>query len=329
MAIRIMEIPTTHPVLQNKRIGFYFYRRNFPERNTLGVVTPPLLEEIIRLYAGGRLHTGYVTEKLRPKILQRQIEQTNTKIANEMLSIFSLYCPDDAEFNWLDSNDARLCFFCWRLVFLSNEHNATNNPADINSHIQNKMAMMSFIPSINNGMVSRYINQPPLINQPRSAAEAKDAIIYYIDALNINKAMKSHLISMLANDAKTIMQEKSLLSWFNKDDMEAHLSWVDNYLRTSLGANKILTSKETLTHEIQSFFDTLFACNKIECRYHISAMKKAWSQKCFRDNRIGKKQYSFNMSNDISALLDELCKKEKLTKGELIEDMIRRKHRGE
>ena len=142
MAIRIMEIPTTHPVLQNKRIGFYFYRRNFPERNTLGVVTPPLLEEIIRLYAGGRLHTGYVTEKLRPKILQRQIEQTNTKIANEMLSIFSLYCPDDAEFNWLDSNDARLCFFCWRLVFLSNEHNATNNPADINSHIQNKMAMM-------------------------------------------------------------------------------------------------------------------------------------------------------------------------------------------
>ncbi len=58
-------------------------------------------------------------------------------------------------------------------------------------------------------------------------------------------------------------------------------------------------------------------------------MKKAWSQKCFRDNRVGKKQYSFNMSNDISALLDELCKKEKLTKGELIEDMIRRKHRGE
>jgi hypothetical protein len=325
MAISIMGIPTTHPVFQNKRIGSYFYRINASTISTLGVITPPPSEEIIRLHARDRLHIGYATTKNQ----QRQIEQDNIRIANEMLSFFNLHCPDDAEFNWLDSNDPRLCFYCWRLVFLSTTCNTTNNTIDISSQARAKIEMKSFIPFINSGVVKGYINQPPLTNQPRSAAEAKDAIIYYIDALNIDKGMKSQLISILANDAKIIMQEKSLIPWINKDDMEAHLSWVEHYLRENLKTKKILTSKDALIYEIQSFFDTLSACNKIEYRYHISAMKKAWSQKCFRDNRVGKKQYSFNMSNDISALLDELCKKEKLTKGELIEDMIRRKHRGE
>ena len=323
MAIRIMGIPTTHPVFQNKRIGFYFYQINTTTISTLGIITPPPIEEIIRLYARGRLQTGYATTKFQ----QRQIEQTNIGIANEMLSSFNHNCPDNAEFNWLDSSDARLCFFCWRLIFLSNKHNKINDLILFNSQILDKKEMKSFIHFINSEMIKGGIDQPPLTNQPRSAAEAKDAIVYYIDYLNTNKVTKSQLISTLANDAKIIMQEKSLTPWINKDDMEAHLSWVDHYLRENLEAKKILTSKDTLTYEIQSFFDILLACNKIEYRYHISAMKKAWSQKCFRDNRVGKKQYSFNMSNDISALLDELCKKEKLTKGELIESMIRSKHK--
>jgi hypothetical protein len=321
MAISIMGIPTTHPVFQNKRIGFYFYQINTTTINKLGIFTPPPAEEIIRLYARGRLQTGYATTKFQ----QRQIEQTNIGIANEMLSYFNLHCPDNAEFNWLDSNDQRLCFFCWRLIFLFQSNLEYKLPWPK----LNENGKLSLIPCIENLSVNGYIDQPILTNQPRSAAEAKDAIVYYIDALSIDKAIKSKLISILAYDAKTTMQEKSLISWINKDDMENHLSWIEHYLRENIKTNKILTSKDTLIYEIQSFFDILLACNKIEYRYHISAMKKAWSQKCFRDNRVGKKQYSFNMSNDISALLDELCKKEKLTKGELIEEMIRRKHRGE
>lgn len=315
-----MGINSNHPVLINKRVISFFYHLNSQTVSGLGVTELPPAEDVIRIFAGQQLAINYTHNKSA----QLNINKNNTQVADRMFQFFHSNCPDEAEYNWLDENDDRLCFYCWRVVFLC----ANNNAFDVDSKTWGVFDSPSFTQYLSNGTVNNVVYHPMLNNHPRTATEARRAVIYYIDSLKTDKAIKSRLIDSLARESVKIVKEKPLTLWFDSNDFETHVTWVESYLRTNLNTNSILFSKRNVTHEIQSFFDVMMTYNQIEYRYYISAMKKAWSQKKFRDKNTNKKQFCINMSNDISSILEELAsmRGNKINKNELIESLIRKEY---
>ena len=315
-----MGINANHHVLKDKRVISFFYHQNRGTVSSLGVTELPPAEEVIRLYAEKQLATNYK----HYSVDQLNTNKDNTQIADRMLQFFNLNCPNETEYNWLDENDNRLCFYCWRVVFLC----ANNKKFDEDSRIWGMFDAPSFTQYLSGSTVNNQIHYPTLNNHPRTSMEARKSVIYYIDSLKTDKSIKSRLIDSLAKESVKIVKEKPLTLWFDRNDIEAHVTWIESYLRVNLNANSILFSKKNVTHEIQSFFDTMMTCNQMEYRYYISTMKKAWAQKKFRDRNTNKKQFCINMSNDIHSILEELASMSgnKKNKNELIESLIRKEY---
>ncbi|WEE20935.1 ribbon-helix-helix protein, CopG family [Aeromonas caviae] len=85
----------------------------------------------------------------------------------------------------------------------------------------------------------------------------------------------------------------------------------------------VLNSTAAQKDDLISFFDVLSVVNIDRYKLLVSNIKKAWSQKIYRDKNLEKKQYSINMSKDIGDILDELSHMEQKNKNAIIEELIR------
>lgn len=149
-------------------------------------------------------------------------------------------------------------------------------------------------------------------------------IISTINRLPCNKAAKEKLARAISELSESIMKNDEITAWFKKHNKDK-VSWLHHYLEhkridyTPLVLNSTAAQKDDLI----SFFDVLSVVNIDRYKLLVSNIKKAWSQKVYRDKNLEKKQYSINMSKDIGDILDELSQVENKNKNAIIEELIR------
>lgn len=150
-------------------------------------------------------------------------------------------------------------------------------------------------------------------------------MIFYIDALKLSREQKDRLLECMRKLYLDVLKVDPFKGWLVNADQE-QLIWVEQYLKNKLGFVNRLVGKDLLLRDMQSYLDVLYLIDEPTWKLNIAQMKKAWSQKKLRHSGRDKKQYNFNMKNDISDLLDILCNHEKISKGDLIEALIREKY---
>ncbi len=120
------------------------------------------------------------------------------------------------------------------------------------------------------------------------------------------------------------MNNAEIINWLNKQKTEK-VAWLHKYLehKNIDYVPLVLNGSPAQKDDLISFFDVLTITNIDRYKFLVSNIKKAWSQKVYRDKNLEKKQYSINMSKDIGDILDELSQIEQKNKNTIIEELIR------
>lgn len=145
-----------------------------------------------------------------------------------------------------------------------------------------------------------------------------------INRLPCKKIEKEDLVRAISESAESAMKNDEIKSWLNKQNKEK-TTWLHKYLEhkeidyVPLVLNDTSAQKDDLI----SFFDVLSITNIDRYKFLVPNIKKAWSQKLYRDKNLEKKQYSINMSKDIGDILDKLSQIENKNKNAIIEELIR------
>lgn len=140
----------------------------------------------------------------------------------------------------------------------------------------------------------------------------------------LQKIEKEDLVRAISESAESAMKNDEIKSWLNKQNKEK-TTWLHKYLEhkeidyVPLVLNDTSAQKDDLI----SFFDVLSITNIDRYKFLVPNIKKAWSQKIYRDKNLEKKQYSINMSKDIGDILDKLSQIENKNKNAIIEELIR------
>lgn len=145
-----------------------------------------------------------------------------------------------------------------------------------------------------------------------------------INRLPCNKTEKENLVLYISEFSESIMNSAEITTWINKQKAEK-VTWLHKYLEHQNidYVPLVLNGSSAQKDDLISFFDVLIITNIDRYKFLVSNVKKAWSQKVYRDKNIEKKQYSINMSKGIGNILDELSQMEQKNKNAIIEELIR------
>ncbi|QFI55834.1 hypothetical protein [Aeromonas simiae] len=226
---------------------------------------------------------------------------------------FALNCLTEEYYKWLHEDNTRLKFFIWRLM----------------SHIyvkENDGPLLgktyNFIP--HPAILTDNLKTCAKIDAIRSGNITKKDIISTINRIPCNKIEKEGLVQNILKHAESAMKNNEILLWFEKDYKEK-VVWLCNYLEhnNSNYIPLVINGSSMQRDDLISFFDVLSFINVYQYKLLVSNMKKAWSQKAYRDKNSNKKQYSINMSKDIGDILDKLSLAQNENKNTIVEALIR------
>lgn len=223
-------------------------------------------------------------------------------------------CLTEKNYDWLENKNTRLNCFIWRLI----SHITIRD--DSRDQILDKNYDFVIHPSL----VDENIKIHTSMDSKKNSNVSMQNIISTINRLPCNKAAKEKLARAISELSESIMKNDEITAWFKKHNKDK-VSWLHHYLEhkridyTPLVLNSTAAQKDDLI----SFFDVLSVVNIDRYKLLVSNIKKAWSQKVYRDKNLEKKQYSINMSKDIGDILDKLSQVENKNKNAIIEELIR------
>lgn len=219
----------------------------------------------------------------------------------EMQKAFGGVQPSKEEFKWLNERDNR--FGNWVWCFLR------DNVERPNSEL---LSLLSYNPLKNNrsniddrrlDVILSFVEGEADVGEQLECAD-------YITEQWIRNYKNKELIDWLDNANK--IQWKWAWGYLEKKEPRA--------VRKAWSPVSEIECREALVAAIDMFDDTyrkkLFLMN----------MKKAWSQKKFRDKSGGKKAYSINMTPKTKERLDELAEHYELKLNEVIEKLVKEEH---
>lgn len=226
---------------------------------------------------------------------------------------FSLNCLTEEYYKWLYEDDTRLKFFIWRLM--SHIHVKENEDP-----LLGKTSTLILHPSI----FTDNLKTCAKIDTIRSGNITKKDIISTINRIPCNKIEKESLVKTIFKYTEAAMKNNEISLWFKKDYKDK-VVWLCNYLEhnNSNYTPLVINDSSMQGDDLISFFDVLSIINLYQYKLLVSNMKKAWSQKVYRDKNSNKKQYSINMSKDIGDILDKLSLAKDENKNAIIEALIR------
>lgn len=259
--------------------------------------------------------------------LNNRVEINDTvAVVDLIFSQFIREKIDDTLFDWINEASPRACLFVWRRIhYICFEERHSTIPGAPSKCITWNYTRMPYT-------VGKMIHDLDVSILTSNISNIRTSIIRFFDRLVINKEWKCHLLLNIQAQYLSASTNKKIHSWFNKQNTE-QTDWTVNYMRTTLSYHPLVPHEENqnniiIQDDIQSFFDILFNENIDKYKYALSTMKKAWSQKKFRDENTKKKQFSINMSTDITFILNELTSMNgnRKSKNELIEFLIRKEY---
>lgn len=247
-------------------------------------------------------------------IPRRQMEPGIIKLVSILTDEFYATCLSENEFEWLDVKHTRLLCFLWRLM------GHINITTDQNNHTQSHIQNFKYNSVLTNKNI---INDVNYNNRPNHKARKSD-IICIINRIQFSKQIKMNFVNSLINFSADVMKKREIQSWLAKDQ-ENKIPWLNNYLTHNQIGYIPLVINETSGHEndLISFFDVLSIFNIDKYKLLVANLKKAWSQKIFREKNKNNKQYSINMSSDIGSILDQISIRRNENKNAIVEALIR------
>jgi len=150
----------------------------------------------------------------------------------------------------------------------------------------------------------------------------KSFVVALVDNLNLSYILKSDAVMRAESLWNSHLEKDRYWDWLiGKHEAEAsRFAW--NWLKSNHGNWVGLTSPAKCRSDFLYLFDEL-VIGEDSFELMISKLKKAWSQKKYRDGLNGKKQYNFVLSDKVVGMLDSLSEKYDLSRAEVIETLIR------
>ncbi len=300
--------------LDDKIFVDYLWYRTGQINNVIVTNTPPrdLLEKSLKnacttSNAQTFMNNHNVRDE-RPFGLERWVDS--------LASEFSSNCLIEEHYDWLDKKHIRLHYFIWRLM----SHTGLNENRE---QWPVKTYNFIFYQLILDENLKACVN----IDTKLSGIVSKQHIISTINRAPCNKVEKEKLARNIFCFSEAAMKNNEVIFWFKNDD-KYKVEWLINYLEHNkpnyipLAINGSSMQKDDLI----SFFDVLSVINFDKYKLLVSNMKKAWSQKVYRDKNSNKKQYSINMSKDIGDILDKISLAQNKNKNTIVEALIRAEH---
>lgn len=228
-------------------------------------------------------------------------------IVGQMRSAFRATQLTLGDFKWLDKKDERLCNWVWGYLkrYLENA-DTFSDP----SH-------------------------PPLSLLSATAFKTEKSNVYdrSTDVVNAfydgeaNYDQQQGIIDFLKSQWLKVYQDKSIIHWLEEDNTEQWI-WAWSYLQ-NITDRPLINAWDPINDmdKKAAFIATLdLSDNPDRKALIIDKMKKAWSQKKFREKTSGKRPYSISMTLKVKQKLDALAEEKGLKINETIAELIEKEY---
>ncbi|QIR94353.1 hypothetical protein FR729_15480 [Vibrio alginolyticus] len=243
-------------------------------------------------------------------------------LINKMMFAFNSEQLDKDDFLWLSLSDERLCNWVW--CYLRSKSKKQKR------HVRRNTDDLDLIVNISDLSLGRSTNCNEVCSRSFKAISnnvkaRRNDIIDSFHCSELKLSEQKEVIVDLLEKWKPIFSDKRIVNWLLKDDVKQH-EWVWEYL--SKFDSKLTqevwspTNDNELKSAIISLFDLLHDQPDRKTLL-IGNMKRAWSQKKFRDKNEGKKAYSISMTESTKQKLDTLAEHKGLKINETVELLIR------
>lgn len=242
------------------------------------------------------------------------------------------------EFEWIDFNDERLCYFVWLYVNkfppLQPQVNTYAQPVQqvhpLNSPLNhfntgaqvpqqsalstNFFPPLSALPPVNNA-------NNIVTNPTNSASRVKEVIRKFDVELFANHDFKKQYIERVKNNWSECLLYKRDHRWIDRTN-ETQITWAWEHLPARLFSFfQQPTSIDEQYLAIVGAIDT-WSGHPADLAQIIDKAKRAWSQKKHRDKRGDKKAYSFVISQEAKSNLDAIARLTEKKLSDVIEEVI-------
>ncbi|MEZ8288918.1 hypothetical protein [Vibrio sp. 10N.237.312.B06] len=249
-------------------------------------------------------------------------EKKSGKLIGQMQTDFKAQQLRDDDFLWLGKSDERFCNWVW--CYLKSKSKQKRNR---NRRENNKVEPILDIDDLLLDKSVSYTNlsSNAFRDTSNNTHDRRKDIIKSFHASELRLTKQKEVIEALLNSWKPIFSDKKIVKWLEENNTHQY-EWTWEYLnkfddRLSLKA-WTPTNDNELKNAIVALFDMLH--DKPDRKtLLLGSMKRAWSQKKFRDKNEGKKAYSISMTEKTKQQLDSLAEQKRLKINETIEILIR------
>ncbi|GGN28906.1 MULTISPECIES: hypothetical protein [Marinomonas] len=231
--------------------------------------------------------------------------------ATQMRSAFKATQLPSSYFRWIDKKDERLCNWIW---------------CYLKSHTKKREANQE------QGVIQE--NTFLLLSEKAFSTERDNVSDRLVDVLNAfydgeaDAQQQQDLLDELKTKWQSIRFNETIVQWL-EDNNPAQWAWAWSYLQNitqrPLEQAWIPTSN---TEKKAAVIATIDLSDNVDRKaLVIDKMKKAWSQKKFREKSSGKKPYSISMTLNTKQKLNALAEEKNMKINEMIEYLVRNEYK--
>jgi len=239
-----------------------------------------------------------------------------------LIAIAKIECINKSYFDWIDTNNNRLCNYIWSYIRIFKSSLLTDGITCLTDI--NKDDVTNIKADVNNFTFSNYLYESFMIELlPKNNKTKKDCIISFFDLLDAIPEIKIKIISEMKKKWIHCSEKKDVVKWVDKSNQ----SWAWHYIYDDNDPVWYFDNGQStdLQDGIVTTFDLLYEIPDSR-QLLLKNMKSAWSQKAYRDKNNGKKAVSVVLPEDIIKMLDGICVKTDRRKNEVITRLIREEY---
>ncbi|HHK8567991.1 TPA: hypothetical protein ACQYCS_003590 [Vibrio parahaemolyticus] len=239
-------------------------------------------------------------------------------------------------FSWLDKSDERLCNWVWCYLKYESSKRRRRNRRKTDLYIDVELGLNLDITALDPNVIESKRETKPHYSQLCSQSfrntsnnllDRRKDIVESFHHSELSLPEQKTVVEALIDKWKIIFSDRRIVNWLSKGNTEQFV-WTRDYIEKFDHQLVQEVWAPTNNHELKSatiaLFDMLHDRPDRKALI-IGNMKRAWSQKKFRDKdkKEGKKAYSISMTEKTKQKLDSLAEHKGLKLNETIEMLIR------
>ncbi|UXB13175.1 hypothetical protein GP476_17645 [Aeromonas dhakensis] len=272
---------------------------------------------------------------LHENIIANGISSSGIAYINEILKA---ECLDKSYFDWINTDNDRLCNFIWAYIQCAKEkielvndadfvfgHNMNTNSTRFEKTLyispENIIKETSYISFGLQQDAFRFVELNPTNNKI-----IKRNVISFFDTWDVSLNEKEKNIKTLENKWTNIRNFDDLETWIPKNDPDK-INWAWSYIHKDAAPDWFINDNHRLDKYL-GIITTFDLLNEYQDKRSLlkKNMKSAWSQKAYRDKNNGKRAVSIVLSEDIIKKLDFVCENTDRRKNEVVTRLIREEY---